>query len=155
VLILLRPGFNEIGFGAAVVLGGAVSYACSNICIKKLTTTESVGATTLWVNILMCPLAGIPAVIYWVPPTTTDLLLLFGVGITGTAGIWFITRAYGAADMSTVVPFDFLRLPLVGAVGWLLFDESTDIWTVAGAIVIFTSTYLLARSEAKSRNRDK
>jgi len=154
VLILLRPGFNEIGFGAAVVLGGAVSYACSNICIKKLTTTESVGATTLWVNILMCPLAGIPAAIYWVPPTTTDLLLLFGVGITGTAGIWFITRAYGAADMSAVVPFDFLRLPLVGAVGWLLFDESTDIWTVAGAIVIFTSTYLLARSEAKSRNRD-
>ncbi|MGB0630590.1 MAG: DMT family transporter [Alphaproteobacteria bacterium] len=153
VLILLRPGFNEIGFGAAVVLGGAVSYACSNMCIKKLTTSESVGATTLWVNILMCPLAGIPAAVYWVPPTFMDILLLIGVGITGTAGIWFITRAYGAADMSAVVPFDFLRLPIVGAAGWLLFNETTDIWTVAGAVVIFTSTYLLARSEAKSRQK--
>ena len=151
VLILLRPGFNEIGFGAAVVLGGAISYACSNMCIKKLTSTESVGSTTLWVNILMCPLAGIPAVVYWVPPTAIDMVLLVGVGITGTSGIWFITRAYGAAEMSAVVPFDFLRLPIVGASGWLLFSETTDIWTVAGAVVIFTSTYLLARSEAGRR----
>lgn len=151
VLILLRPGFAEIGFGAAVVLGGAVSYAFSNMCIKKLTTTESVVSTTLWVNILMCPLAGIPAAVYWVTPTISDLILLIGVGVTGTAGIWFITRAYAVADMSAVVPFDFLRLPIVGAAGWLLFGESTDIWTVAGAVVIFSSTYLLARSESRSR----
>ena len=151
VLILLRPGFSEIGFGAAVVLGGAVSYACSNMCIKKLTSTEDITTTTLWVNILMCPLAGIPAAFYWMPPTSTDLFLLVGVGITGTAGIWFITRAYATADMSSVVPFDFLRLPLVGVAGWLLFNEPTDIWTVVGALVIFSSTYLLARSESRHR----
>ncbi|PPR09365.1 MAG: Riboflavin transporter [Alphaproteobacteria bacterium MarineAlpha11_Bin1] len=148
VLIVLRPGFNEIGFGNAVVLGGAISYACSNLCIKKLTSTENVGTTTLWVNILMCPLAGVPAAVYWVQPTTIDIVLLIGVGITGTAGIWFITRAYGATEMSAVVPFDFLRLPIVGAAGWLMFGEPTDKWTIAGAVVIFISAYLLARSEA-------
>ena len=79
------------------------------------------------------------------------MVLLVGVGITGTSGIWFITRAYSATEMSAVVPFDFLRLPIVGAAGWLLFSETTDIWTVAGAVVIFTSTYLLARSEAGRR----
>ena len=69
VLILLRPGFTEVGFGAAVVLGGAIAYAFSNVCIKKLMTTENVTSTTVWVNILMCPLAGIPAAFYWVTPT--------------------------------------------------------------------------------------
>ena len=151
VLILLRPGFTEIGFGAAVVLGGAVSYACSNVCIKKLMTTENVTATTVWVNILMCPLAGIPAAFYWVTPTLPDLALLAGVGITGTAGIWFISRAYAATDMSAVVPFDFLRLPIVATAGWFWFGETTDVWTFAGAIVIFASTYALARSEARKR----
>lgn len=151
VLILLRPGFTEIGFGAAVVLGGAISYACSNVCIKKLMTTENVTATTIWVNILMCPLAGIPAAFYWVTPTLPDLALLAGVGITGTAGIWFITRAYAAAEMSAVIPFDFLRLPIVATAGWLWFGEITDIWTVAGAVVIFASTYALARSEARKK----
>ena len=28
VLIILRPGYTEINFGTAVVLGGALSYAC-------------------------------------------------------------------------------------------------------------------------------
>lgn len=151
VLILLRPGFTEIGFGAAVVLGGAISYACSNVCIKKLMATENATATTVWVNILMCPLAGIPAAFYWVTPTLTDLALMAGVGLTGTAGIWFISRAYATADMSAVVPFDFLRLPIVATAGWLWFGETTDIWTFAGAVVIFSSTYALARAEARKR----
>jgi drug/metabolite transporter (DMT)-like permease len=151
VLIILRPGFTEIGFGAAVVLGGALSYACSNVAIKKLMTTDSVTATTIWVNIIMCPLAGIPAAFFWVSPTLPDLALLAGVGITGTAGIWFISRAYATADMSAVVPFDFLRLPILATAGWLWFSETPDIWTFAGAIVIFASTYALARSEARKR----
>ncbi len=151
VLILLRPGFIEVGFGAAVVLGGAIAYAFSNVCIKKLMTTENVTSTTVWVNILMCPLAGIPAAFYWVTPTLPDLALLAGVGLTGTAGIWFISRAYATAEMSAVVPFDFLRLPIVAAAGWIWFGEITDIWTIAGAAVIFASTYALARSEARKK----
>jgi drug/metabolite transporter (DMT)-like permease len=151
VMVILRPGFTEIGFGAAMVLGGALSYACSNVCIKKLMTTENVTATTIWVNLLMCPLAGVPAAFYWVPPTLPDLVLLAGVGITGTAGIWFITRAYALADMSAVVPFDFLRLPILATAGWLWFSESPDMWTFAGAAVIFASTYALARDEARKR----
>ena len=151
VLIILRPGFAEIGFGAAVVLGGAVAYACSNMCIKKLTSTDSVVTTTLWVNILMCPLAGIPAGFYWVTPASLDLLILVAVGITGTAGIWFVTRAYNVAEMSAVVPFDFIRLPLVGVAGWGFFNETTDYWTVLGAIAIFSSTYVLAWSERKPK----
>ena len=151
VLILLRPGFTEVGFGAAVVLGGAIAYAFSNVCIKKLMTTENVTSTTVWVNILMCPLAGIPAAFYWVTPTLPDLALLAGVGLTGTAGIWFISRAYATAEMSAVVPFDFLRLPIVAAAGWIWFGEITDVWTIAGAAVIFASTYALARSEARKK----
>ncbi len=151
VIIVLRPGFTEIGFGAAVVLGGALSYAVSNVCINRLMTTDSVTSTTVWVNILMCPLAGIPAAFYWVTPSLPDLALLVGVGVTGTAGIWFISRAYAAADMSAVVPFDFLRLPIVATAGWLWFAENPDVWTFAGAAVIFTSTYALARSEARGR----
>jgi drug/metabolite transporter (DMT)-like permease len=49
------------------------------------------------------------------------------------------------------VPFDFLRLPILATAGWLWFSETPDIWTFAGAIVIFASTYALARSEARKR----
>ena len=152
VLIIVRPGLQEVGFGALMVLGGAISYAGSNVCIKRLMTTETSASTTAWVNIVMCPLAGIPAVFYWVAPSALDWLLLAGVGATGTLGVWFVSRAYAAAEMSAVVPFDFLRLPIVATGGWLLFGEATDGWTLAGAAVIFASTYGLARAEARRRS---
>lgn len=153
VLVIVRPGLHEIGFGAAVVLGGAISYAGSNLCIKKLMTTESSAATVAWVNIVMCPLAAVPAAFYWATPSLPDSFLLLGVGVTGTMGVWFVSRAYAIAEMGTVVPFDFLRLPIVASAGWLLFGEPTDLWTVVGAGVIFISTYLLARSEARRTHR--
>ena len=153
VLIIVRPGLQEVGFGALMVIGGAIAYAGSNVCIKKLMSTESSAVTTAWVNIVMCPLAGIPAAFYWVAPSPADWLLLAGVGVTGTLGVWFVSRAYACAEMSAVVPFDFLRLPIVGTAGWLLFGETTDLWTVVGSVVIFVSTYTLARSEARGRRR--
>ena len=150
MLIVVRPGMQAVGTGALAVIGATISYAASNVCIKRLMTTESSPVTTAWVNIIMCPLAGIPAAFYWVAPGATDWLLLIGVGVSGTCGVWFISRAYACAEMGAVVPFDFLRLPIVATADWLLFGEPTDIWTVAGAAVIFASTYLLVRSEARS-----
>ena len=149
VLIIVRPGFEAIGVGAAAVLAGSVSYAGSNACIKKLMATDTPTVATAWVNLIMCPLAGIPAAFFWVTPHLADLALLIGVGVAGTTGVWFVARAYAAADMGAVVPFDYLRLPLVAAAAWLLFGESTDAWTVAGASIIFASTWILARSEAR------
>lgn len=151
VLIIVRPGFEEVGYGALMVLGGAISYAGSNICIKKLMSTENSAATTAWVNIIMCPLAAVPALMWWVPPPEVDWLLLAGVGASGTAGVFFVARAYDNADMSSVVPFDFLRLPIVASAAWLLFSEATDVWTLAGAAVIFVSTWYLAVSESRKR----
>ena len=97
--------------------------------------------------------SAVPAFFYWVTPSWGDLALLAGVGATGTMGVWFVSRAYAYAEMSSVVPFDFLRLPIVAVCGWILFDETTDVWTVVGAGVIFACTYLLAWSETRSRRR--
>ena len=153
VLVIVRPGFQEIGFGAMVVLAGAISYAGSNLCIKTLMSTETSASTTAWVNIIMCPLAAIPTALFWVTPGPVDLLLLLGVGVTGTFGILFVSHAYARAEMSTVVPFDFLRLLMVAAAGWLLFGERADAWTIGGAAIIFASTWALALSESRKRAR--
>ena len=150
VLVIVRPGFETIGIGTIATLSGAVSYAASNICIKRLMTTESPALATMYVNLLMCPMAAIPAFFFWVTPTPMDVVLLVGCGITGTLGAWFVTHAYASADMTAVVPFDFLRLPLVMAGAWLFFSEETDALTVIGAVIIFSGAWGLARSETRS-----
>jgi len=153
VLVIVRPGFAEVGVGTAIVIVSSLIYAGSNVCIKLLMRTEASSVSVVWANLVMCPLAAVPAAFLWVTPTPADLALMVGVGVSGTTGIWCVARAYSAADMSTVVPFDFLRLPLVAVAAWLLFDEPTGLWTWAGAAVIFVSTWTLGRAEARGGRR--
>jgi drug/metabolite transporter (DMT)-like permease len=48
------------------------------------------------------------------------------------------------------VPFQFLKLPFVAVIAFLWFAEPPDPWTWLGALVIFASTYAIARREAAS-----
>ena len=68
-------------------------------------------------------------------------------------------RAYGyltfqpalarTSDASFVLPLDFLRLPLIAAVGLVLYGEPIDGWTILGAAVIVGGNYWSVRQEAR------
>ena len=149
VLIIVRPGFQEIGIATIAVIGSALLYAGSNICIKVLMRTDTPAQAAISVNLLMLPLSFVAALPGWVMPDAVQMLLLVGVGVTGTLGIYLISRAYLAAEASAVVPYDFLRLPLIAAVAFALFDEVPNLWTWFGALVIFASSYVLVRTEVR------
>jgi drug/metabolite transporter (DMT)-like permease len=42
-----------------------------------------------------------------------------------------------------------LRLPVIALIAWAYWGETFSIWVIAGAIVIFTSTYLSIRRETR------
>ena len=147
VLVIVRPGFAEIGIATLAVLASAAAYGVSNICIKRLMTTDTPTQSTLYGNLLMLPLSALPAAFVWVTPGLWDALAMIGVGLGGMGGIYFVSRAYAAADASAVVPYDFLRLPLSAGAAFLLFGETSDIWMLLGAAIIFASSYALVRTE--------
>lgn len=149
VLIVMRPGFEAIGFATLVALSSAAFYGGSNICIKLLMKTDTPTQSVVFVNLLMIPLSLVPAVLTWVTPTPADFALMVGIGLLGVAGIFFLSQAYNITDASAVVPYDFLRLPLTAVAGWFLFNETVDVFTLVGAGVIFAGTWMLAVSETK------
>ena len=77
-------------------------------------------------------------------------VLLFDIGDGAVErGIAGIAKALESGDASATQPYDFLRLPLTAGCAFILFDEILDIWTWAGAAVIFGSSYALVRFEAR------
>lgn len=149
ILVIVRPGFAEVNLATIIVVASAITYAGSNICIKSLMRTDSAAQATIYVNLIMLPLSLIPTAFDWVTPTPIDLLWLVGVGITGTLGIYFVSRSYAAADASAVVPYDFMRLPFTALGAYVLFAEPIGLWTAAGALIIFASSYALVRFERR------
>jgi drug/metabolite transporter (DMT)-like permease len=153
VLIIVRPGFEELNLGIPVAICAAVFYASANVVNRALSRTESTAVILFYGFMLQIPFAAIPAAMTWVTPSWDILWPLLGFGVTGIGAQWALTRALAVADASLVEPVMFVRLPLVSAIGYFLFAEIPDAWVWVGAVVIFTSTIVLARREALHNKR--
>lgn len=153
VLIIVRPGFAEVGLGIPIALAAAAFYAGSNVTNRALSRTDSTAVILFYGFALQIPLAAIPAAATWVTPGWEELLPLLGFGVVAITAQWCLTRALATADASLVEPVMFVRLPFVTAIGYFLFAQIPDAWTWVGAAVIFVSTYVLARREAADVRR--
>ena len=67
-----------------------------------------------------------------------------------TLGYVLVTKAIALAPARVVQPVNFMRMPIGAAFGWVLFSEFPDVWTWAGAAVIFCATsYAVGRGSKK------
>lgn len=153
VLVILRPGIDGLEFAALVALTSSLLAASAAISIKFLSRTEHPDAIVIWMVLIMTPLSLVPAVPVWQWPTASSWLWVIMTGGLGTLGHICLTRAYRISDVSALQPLNFLQLPIVAFLAWLLFAEVIDIWTAFGAGIIFSSTIYIARREAVLRRR--
>lgn len=155
ILIILRPGSSGIGLPVAMALLSVVFYAGAWITMKFLTRTDAALVIVSYQNILVVFLALVPTLIWGTFPLASDLPLLIGIGLFGSFANYCQAKSFGSADASAVMPFDFLRLPFSVAGAWLLFAETTGIWTLVGAVVIFGATYYITWHESRSARARK
>ena len=68
------------------------------------------------------------------------------IAFCGTFSHYCMARAMLYADATMVLPMDFLRVPLTAAVGWLVYSERLDLFTVLGATLILVGNLLNLRA---------
>ncbi|MCZ6449941.1 MAG: EamA/RhaT family transporter, partial [Deltaproteobacteria bacterium] len=76
-----------------------------------------------------------------------------GTGLFGTLTQRCMTRAYAAADVTVVLPFDFTRLVFSALLGFLVFAEFPDAWIWTGGALIFASILWMSRLETRANRR--
>jgi len=150
-LIIVRPGYLPLNPGAMAALFSALAFAAANIVIRKLGKTESPVLITLASNLVIVPLAAIPASLNWVTPNLEQAPWIFAMGALFMLAQLCLTYSIRAADARIVQSFNFLRLPWAVLIGWILFSELPDMWTWIGAVVIFSGAYDVLRREAGSK----
>lgn len=148
-LIILRPGTAAISPYASVALAAAFFMAISMLTVKSLSRTETATTMVLIMIMIQTPASLIPALFVWRWPAPETWALLVVLGIVATAGQLLMARAFGSADASVVLPFDFFRLVFISIAGFTFFDERPDLWTWIGAAVIFSSSLYIAHRESQ------
>jgi len=154
-LIILRPGVEAITLPALYAIGGALFIAISALLVKVLNRTDSPDTIVLYMAVFSTPLSLVAALFVWQTPSFETLLWLTGIGVCSTFAHLAYTRSFAIADASVVLPYDYVRLLMVAAVGFGVYGEIPDVWTWVGAAVIIGSTFYIARREAITAARLK
>ena len=149
-LIIIRPGIIPVNIGTLSILLAAFLYSCAHVVTKQLSDTESGSTVVFYMSVTILIYSAIPAVFVWQTPAWADMPAMIGLGITGYATHYCITRSLAVGDASFVIVFDFMRLPFSAIMGWLLFTETLDAWTVCGALIIFAAGYYSTVREARN-----
>ena len=140
VLIILRPGGGEVSVASGAVLFAAFCYACLAITSRKLGSTESsyalsvyVIAGPLLVSLLMLSQNK------WQAPDVGGWLLFVLAGCCSVVAWIGIIGGYRRASPAMLAPFEYTALIGGAIAGYLIWDEVPDRWVVTGAIVIIAS----------------
>lgn len=144
VLIVSRPWVETLGPG--VIAGGlaAIGFAVSALSTRKLTRTETITCILFWLTALQL-VFGLICAGYdgdFALPSAASVPWLILIAVAGLVAHLCLTQALSVAPASVVMPFDFLRLPVILGVGIIVYAEPFDPWVLLGGVVIFGATYI-------------
>lgn len=154
VLLILRPGAAVVHPAAVGVLLGAVALGLSVTLTKKLAARDTPLAILFYMALIQLPLGLVPATFSWVNPELHLWPWLIAVGLTSLTAHYCMVRALAVADATVVIPMDFVRLPLISLVGFLLYDERIEWFLFLGAALILAGNILNVRAEQRGARQD-
>ncbi|MBZ3691957.1 DMT family transporter [Phyllobacterium calauticae] len=148
VVIIVRPGIGTIEMGQLIVLGAAFTFGISFTMVKSLTRTESVVKIIFWMLVIQSAIGLLPALHVWQWPTLHAWPWVVIIAFTGTFSHFCMAKALLYADATVVIPMDFLRVPLMAVLGWLIYAERIDIYTALGAALILSGNLLNLKNKS-------
>lgn len=160
VLVIVRPGFAEIGVGTLAGLACGLCFSFYVIATRKLAGTApplvTLGYTALFgcVAMSVVMLAGGEEV--WRTPDGEGLALMAAIGVAAAAGHFLVIKAYEYAEASLLAPFGYTEMVATATLGYIVFGDFPDEWTWLGiAIIVGSGVYIALRERALGRQRAK
>ena len=71
------------------------------------------------------------------------------MGAGQTLGMVCFVRGFSIGEANAIGPSEYIRLIYAGLIGYFLFGEVIDSWTLLGGAIIVASTLYIARDEAR------
>lgn len=155
VLIIVRPSTAGIDPIAMIALASALTFAIANVMIRMMSTTEPpirimfyyhAGGSIIFIG---------PALWVWVWPVGVEWLLVMAIGVLTTLGMVGFIRGFAAGEASVIGPMEYVRLIYAALLGYFIFAEVPDAFTLIGALTIVAATTYIARMEAKAGKAGK
>lgn len=155
VLVITRPGSGELHPAMLLTVANTICYALYAIVTRMLAAHDSPATTMTYGGLAgVVLLTPVLPFVWTTPPSPGVWAALFGAGLLGAVGHGLLTVAHSRAPASLLSPFIYTQIVWATLVGYLVFGDLPDRWTLIGAaIVIASGLYLLARERTVRAQR--
>lgn len=146
VLLVAQPASLLAGaaglppLAVLIALGGALFTALAYVSVRSLGTSEHPLVIVFYFPLVALPLSLPLVLLNPVLPNLTELLWLIGVGVFTQLGQVYLTRGLTALPAAQATAISYVQVAFAGLGGWVVFGESIDGWTVAGAALVLGAT---------------
>jgi drug/metabolite transporter (DMT)-like permease len=151
VLVVTRPGLGAIHPAALLSAAGALCYAVYALMTRILARSDSNQTTLFYSNlvgaVVMLPIA---AAVWTTPDSLLIGALMVAAGALASIGHYLLIVAHRLAPASVLSPFMYSQLAWTVTLGYVIFADIPNPWTLAGAgIVVASGLYLLHRERVR------
>jgi drug/metabolite transporter (DMT)-like permease len=150
VLVMVRPDTGNIDPIALIAIGSALTFAVSNVLIRLMSSTEPPMRILFYYHVGGTLIFAGPAAWVWRTPVGVEWLYALAIGLLTTLGMVGFVRGFAVGEASVIGPMEYVRLIYAAILGFLVFAEIPDPWTIAGALIIVAATTYIARMEARN-----
>ena len=154
VLVVARPGSGALPPEALLTVASTVCYSLYAIMTRMLAAYDPPATTMTYSGlagvVLMTPV--LPFI--WTTPTSLPVwTVLLMTGLFGAVGHGLLTLAHARAPAPVLSPFIYSQLLWSTALGYVLFGDLPDRWTIVGAAIVIASGLYLLYWERARRSR--
>ena len=152
VLVVIRPGLGGMQWAALLSVASALFYAGYAITTRMVMRHDTSETTLFYANLVgVAVMVPVLPLVWSAPPSALDLALLLAVGAFGSFGHYLLILAHHRAPASVLSPFMYTQLLWASMLGYLVFANVPNRWTLAGAAIVVASGLYLLYRERKVR----
>ncbi len=152
-IFVTNPSFKGFDSDYIFIFLALIFWAVNNFAIKILGKTEST-RTQLFYGMLFGSLFSLPIAVYeWRPIEAHHIKYIIVLAMFhGVHAIAFF-KAFKFSDISSVMPFDYLRLVFTGLFGYIFFSEVPHNTSLIGYTLIVSGGMYFIYSENRRNNK--
>ncbi len=152
VIIAMRPGHEGVlDLNALVPLAGALGAAVAMVSVRRLSQTESTATLLVHQAVFVGLAAAMPMYWVWITPDLQDFMFLTAMGVLATLAQWLGVMALRLGEASVLGNLEYTQLIWAVIIGYLVWVEVPDAYTLIGAaIIIGSSLYIFQREQNAS-----
>ena len=152
VLIVIRPGFNEINLATVAALGTGICYAFYIVSTRKISSIDNPLLTLIFTGLSGAIVISLVVPFFWTWLNFSQWLILISLASIGTVAHFLIILSLNFAEASKLAPLGYFEIVSNVLIGYYFFSDFPNKWIWLGLFLIIASGIYISFRETIKEN---